>query len=146
MTEEDMERLTADTEVKSEKIRILFREGVERADIARFMGVQYSYVQNILKRSGLLQAAPSGHQVSTKPASVYTCRVEAGGKISLPSQFLEEYRIGEGDTLICHDGEAGLVIMSRRDAAEWLRKIARERMPGEAALIDALLGDPSGSP
>ena len=140
-----MERLTADTKVKSEKIRILFREGVQRADIARFMGVQYSYVQNILKRSGMLETAADRQQKDFDRGAIYTVTVERSGKITLPPEFLKEHGIGEGETLICHDDEAGLVLMSRNAAAEWLRRIARERMPAEAALLDALLGPPSGS-
>lgn len=142
MTEEEMERLTAGTDVKSERIRILYRKGVERADIARFMGVQYSYVQNILKRSGLIETAADRRRKGGEDVPVYTVRVEPGGRIALPDRYLEKTGLREGEVLVCREGEGGLVIMNRDAAAAILREAARERMPGEAALLEALLDDP----
>lgn len=139
MTHEEMERLTAHTDVKSEKIRVLFKEGVERADIARFMGVQYQYVHNILKRSGLLdKPAGQGRQASDADR-VYTVTVTRGGKIALPPEYMERHGIEEEDLLICRVESGGLTIMSRDAAADVLREAAKERMPAEAALLEALL-------
>lgn len=139
MDQDEMVRLTAGTEVKSEKIRILFKAGVKRAAIADFLGITYQHVQNVLKRSNLLSrsAGPAGDQAGSQ---VYTIALEAGGKITLPSEYLAKQGVSKGDVLICREDAGGLVIMSRDAAANALSEIARERMPGEAALLDALLG------
>ncbi|MGN3973646.1 AbrB/MazE/SpoVT family DNA-binding domain-containing protein [Tsuneonella sp. SYSU-LHT278] len=144
MTHEEMERLTAHTDIKSEKIRVLFRTGVQRADIARFMGVQYQYVQNILKRSGLLDRPQPGGDQESEDVKVYTVKVTTGGAIRLPREYTKEHGINAGDTLICREGKDGLTIMSRSTAAETLRKTLEQRMPAEAALLEALL-DRTGS-
>ena len=65
--------------------------------------------------------------------------LEASGKITLPPGYLEKQGISKGDVLICREEAGGLLIMSRDAAADALREIARERMPGEAALLEALL-------
>ena len=144
MTQDEMERLTAHTEVKSEKIRILFKAGVERADIARFLDITYQHVQNVLKRAKLLRkAAPSREDADSN--QVYILTIEASGKITLPPEYLEKQGIAKGDVLICREEAGGLTIMSRDAAADALREIAKQRMPGEAALLEALLGDPPRS-
>ncbi len=142
MTQDEMERLTAHTEVKSEKIRILFKEGVERADIGRFLEISYQHVQNVLKRSKLLGKA-AAPQDAVADGQVYTVTVEVGGKISLPAEYMQKQNIAKGEVLICREEAGGLTIMSREAATDVLREVARQRMPGEAALLEALLGNRS---
>lgn len=139
MTREEMERLTAHTDNKSEKIRILFREGAERSEIYKFLGITYQHVQNVLKRSGLLRKHADRENQSSDGTVVYTVTIDANGKITLPPEFVESEALTKGDTLICRDGKDGLTIMSRDAAADVLREAAKERMPGEAALLEALL-------
>ncbi|MBL4858914.1 MAG: hypothetical protein JKY36_06945 [Erythrobacter sp.] len=141
MTRDEMEQLTAHTEVKSEKIRILFKAGVERADIGRFLKISYQHVQNVLKRSNLLGNAPTAQRDAPDDAGVYTVTVQAGGKIVLPAEYKEKHKIGQGEVLICREEAGGLTIMSREAAADVLREAAKQRMPGEAALLEALLGN-----
>lgn len=141
MTREEMERLTAGTDVKSEKIRILFGAGVERADIGRFMDISYQHVQNVLKRSGLLDNVRAAEREVSGDEKVYTVTVGPGGKITLPRDFTDRHGIKQGEVLICREETGGLTIMSREAAVEVVREIARQRMPGEAALLEALLAD-----
>lgn len=142
MTRDEMERITAHTEVKSEKIRILFKAGVERADIARFIDISYQHVQNVLKRSKLIGKAAAKSSGSAGN-QVYTVSVGSDGRITLPVGYAEKHGIAEGEVLICREEAGGLTIMSREAAAEVLREVARQRMPGEAALLEALLADRS---
>lgn len=141
MNDEEMNALTAGTTVKSEKIRILFKAGVERADIARFLEITYQHVQNVLKRSGLLNKAQPGRRDVSVTGQVYTVVVARGGKITLPAQYMKRHDISEGETLICREDDSGLHIMSREAAAAMLRETLKERMPGQAALLEALLAD-----
>ena len=49
-THERMEALTANLpDNKSEKIRHLAAAGYERADIAKYLGIRYQFVYNVLK-------------------------------------------------------------------------------------------------
>ena len=141
MNDDDMKALTAGTEVKSEKIRLLYKAGVERADIARFLEITYQHVQNVLKRSGLLDKTQSSKRDVSVTDEVYTLVVARGGKITLPAQYMKRHDISEGETLICREDDSGLHIMSREAAAAMLQEIAKQRMPGQAALLEALLAD-----
>jgi bifunctional DNA-binding transcriptional regulator/antitoxin component of YhaV-PrlF toxin-antitoxin module len=139
MTPHEMEERTQGVDVKAEKIRILFDAGAERGDIARFLNISYQHVHNVLKRSNRLgrpQGEPGG------VGTVFQVKVERGGRIVLPREYVEAQRISEGDLLICRDDGGNLVIMSRAAAIETVREIARRRMPEEAALIEALLSQP----
>ncbi len=141
MNDDDMKALTAGTEVKSEKIRLLYKAGVERTDIARFLEITYQHVQNVLKRSGLLDKAQSSKRDVSVTDELYTLVVARGGTITLPAQYMKRHDISEGETLICREDDSGLHIMSREAAAAMLQEIAKERMPGQAALLEALLAD-----
>ena len=99
MDREEMERLTAHTKVKSEKIRLLFKAGVERADIARFLDITYQHVQNVLKRARLLGKAAAPRD-DTRGKQVYMITLEANGKIALPPENLEGQGIANGDVQI----------------------------------------------
>ncbi|WP_374406260.1 AbrB/MazE/SpoVT family DNA-binding domain-containing protein [Pelagerythrobacter sp.] len=134
-----MKRLTDHTGVKSEKIRILYRTGVERADIARFLDITYQHVQNVLKRSGLLEPANAPGGQGGNASQVYMVTVEANSRIVLPPAWTEAQGISRGDVLICRQEEGGLRIMSREAAAEALHETMKQRMPAEAALLEALL-------
>ena len=142
MTREDMERLTAGMDNKSEKIRVLFDAGGQRADIARFLDISYQHVQNVLKRSNRLGKPAEVDRKEPERDQVYTVKIGAGGRIALPPEYIGKHDIAEGEVLICREEHGGLTIMSRAAAIEALREIARQRMPGEAGLLEALLGAP----
>lgn len=139
MIREEMEKRTAHTTVKAEKIRILFRAGVPRAEIARFLGISYQHVQNVLKRSRDLQ--DSAPPAAPESVALWIATVEKGGRITVPTSWLEQSGVCEGDVLVCRPEGDSLRIMTRAVAADALRKAARRHMPGEAALLDALIGD-----
>ena len=61
------------------------------------------------------------------------------GSLRLPPGWLDAQGLAAGDPVICRTDPRGLLIMSRAAATEALRELARKHMPGEAALLDALL-------
>ena len=61
------------------------------------------------------------------------------GSLRLPPEWLDAQGLAAGDPVICRTDPRGLLIMSRAAATEALRELARKHMPGEAALLDALL-------
>ena len=69
MTCEDMNRATEHLPTKSAKIRTLDKLGVARSDIARFLGIRYQHVRNVL-----VQPAPAHEtgQASQPPAAPAT--------------------------------------------------------------------------
>ena len=141
MTDEEMHRLIAGSPTKSESIRRLFGAGISKAAIARFMELRYQHVYNVL-----LRETPPDHEgvtASSEPAFT-ALQVDARGKVQLPASFLSANGLDSGGTLFCRHDSRGLTLMSRESALDGLREVARKRMPDQAALLDALLGDPPG--
>ena len=142
MTREDMERLTAGETVIAEKIRILHGAGASRSEIADFLGKRYQHVHNVLKRCGLLEKpgeAEGSDRVDS--STIHTVTLQANGTIALPPEWLEAQQLGEGALLILREQDGGLSIISRTAAVQALRDEARQLMPGQAPLLEALLAD-----
>ena len=133
MDRQEMERLTGHTDNISEKIRILYRAGVERSEIAHLLDRRYQQVQNVLKRSGLL--------VRPEPASASEQEAIPSEFIvlTLPSEFVSKAGLSEGDELIATVEPGKITIMSREQAASLLLEAALRHMPGQADLLGALL-------
>ena len=62
---------------KSEAIRLLARQGLPVADIARQIGVRYQHAYNVLKQGGLLDSSPS---------NIASVRAAATGKSEKPQR------------------------------------------------------------
>lgn len=130
----------------SEKIRLLYDASVPPADIARFLDRRYQHVYNVIKdHKRKIAARPVGEARQAAPeASVSSPAVRLvvgrGGSLRLPAEWLDGEDLKEGDVVVCRAEARGLLIMSKAAATEMLREIALARMPGEADLLDALLG------
>lgn len=140
MTEDEMNTLIADAPTKSESIRRLFRAGVSKAAIGRFMDLRYQHVYNVL----LKESPPQAGAVTAVDTGFTPVKVDGKGKVQLPADFLTSNGLQDGGTLFCRTDVHGLSLMSREAALDHLREVARKRMPDQAALLDALL-DIAGS-
>jgi hypothetical protein len=148
VTEVEMDRLTAGITTKAAKVRALNEAGVSTADIGRYLDIRYQHVYNVLLRAGAISKTESAVPTPSGDAIVLT--LEPGGSVRLPASFLSEHGLAEGDRLICRTGPDGMTIMSRTRALDHLREVARNRMPEESDLFEALLtpfgGDKGRSP
>jgi len=151
-----MAELVAAAANKSEKIRILHRNGVPKADIGRFLGIRYQHVYNVLLREVATREGASPRPAREESAdaggtaSYFDIVIGEGGILRLPEAWLAGEGIKAGDSLVCRHDADGLTLMSRDAALRHLGEIARQRMPEQAGLIEILLrqGGPglSGSP
>jgi len=146
MDRDEMERITADVKVIADRIRILHDAGAERSEIARFLDKKYQHVHNVLKRSNRLAGAPEPSVPVDTGGDIHSVTIAAGNRIALPASWLQNQGLAEGSVLICREEDGSLRIMSRAAASAVLRGLARQRMPDQAALLDALLGPDTGKP
>lgn len=137
MTDEEMTTLTADAKTVSDKIRILDRAGVKKADIGRFLNIRYQHVYNVLDRDRRKGGSALPKTAAAGPT--FTLKLSKNGQISLPSEYLEEEGLSGGDLLVCRRDPDGIRIMTRTAAVEHVRKLAHQRMPDEAGLLELLL-------
>lgn len=141
MTDKEMHSLIVDSPSKSESIRRLFRAGVSKAAIGRFMDLRYQHVYNVL----LKESPPHRDDAPASSEPGFTALpIDGKGKVQLPADFLVANGLEKGGTLFCRHDPKGLTLMSRESALDHLREVARKRMPDQAALLDALL-DLAGS-
>ena len=138
MNRDQMEQISAQAGTLSEKIRILYDAGVSKADIANFLERRYQHIYNVIKD---YEARRAGGAVGAPPtAEVISLALGRDGTVCLPADWIEAEGLKAGDAIICRTEARGLLIMSRTAAIEALRDLARRHMPGEAAMLDALLG------
>lgn len=160
-----MKELTNGLPTKSAKIRALSEAGCSRADIARFLGIRYQHVRNVLVQSG--QPSPCGAtepetpgasglaeeqahfgdapaMVAAAPDGIrhrVSLKLDAGGRVLIPAAMREAMQVGEGDTVLAwlEDGELHLV--TPRVALRQAQALARRLMPDAGSLADELIAE-----
>lgn len=150
-----MKELTKGLATKSDKIRVLSENGYSRGDIAKFLGIRYQHVRNVLVQSA--KKAPPGLEEGAAPCLAgspaasaapegirhrMSLKVDAGGRVLIPAAVREAMQIEEEDTVLAwlEDGELHLVSpqVARRQAQE----LARRLLGGGAGnLADELIAD-----
>ena len=145
MNRDEMERLTAEGVSLSDRIRILHDAGVPRAEIATFVGRRYQHIYNVIKDYEARRRAGTAPPPAVQ-GEVLKLVLGKEGALRLPSEWLDAQRLQAGDTVICRTDPRGLLIMSRAAATEAVLELASRHMPGEAALLGALLSGSQEKP
>ena len=158
--ERQMSALTASLpDNKSEKIRRLAAAGFKRADIARFLGVRYQFVYNVLSAAeerarqeprGSVQEVHSTTEVAPREPQARSSErsskwqwteVGKGGRIDLPSAFLQALGVNEGDSVqLALEGEV-VRVLSRAAALRELQEDIRRYVPDVVSLVDELIAE-----
>lgn len=150
MTHEEMDRLTAGMTSKAAKVRALNEAGVTTGDISRYLDIRYQHVYNVLLRAGAIEkATPSRDAKATVlggDGEIIVGRVNEAGAIELPAGIMERYGLIAGEALFCRAMNDGLAVLSHQAAREAITQAAREKMPEQAALLEALIGKPPAPP
>ncbi|TWD02114.1 hypothetical protein FB595_1153 [Sphingobium sp. AEW010] len=141
MANEQMDRLTEGLDTKAAKVRALHAAGVSTGDIGRYLGIRYQHVYNVLLRAGLIEKAGAA---SEKPAlsgdaEIIVAQIGKSGGIELPDAVMQHYGLAVGATVYCQVLPEGLMILSQEAVLKQVTALAREKMPEQAALIEALL-------
>jgi len=150
-----MDALTAGVETKSDKIRRLDEAGYKRADIARYLGIRYQFVYNVLTqprsaqgrpantagdRKVSLGAGPRTETADAASAPVWSwTTVGKGGAVQLPAAFLAALGVEEGDHVQLSCVGDTVRILGRRAALQELQKQVRSYVPEGVSLVDELL-------
>lgn len=131
MTDEEMVALTEGLERKSDRMRVLNKHDVPRADIARFLGVRYQQVRNTLegdKRTGYDPVATHGHEGPDNGPdadSAYALvSVAADGSISLGAELLKLIPGTSDEAVYVIKMENGLLVTSMEGAARSLVRLS----------------------
>lgn len=152
-----MDELTAGVETKSDKIRRLDEAGYKRADIARYLGIRYQFVYNVLTQprpaQGRAAKRAGGREVSlgaarqTKGADAASApawswaAVGKGGVVELPASFLAALGVEEGDHVQLSCVGNTVRILGRQAALRELQEQVRSYLPEGVSLVDELLAE-----
>ena len=154
---ERMEQIVEGLPSKSEKIRQLAAAGFKKADIARFLGIRYQFVYNVLSApapktrrtseaaSGFdhrpLDGGSPGEPSRGEPSRWTWTQVEKGRRISLPAAFCDALGIGEGDDVQLHLEDDRVEILTRGTALRSLQEEVRRYVPEGRSLVDELIAE-----
>jgi AbrB family looped-hinge helix DNA binding protein len=156
-----MKELTKGLATKSDKIRVLSEHGYSRGDIARFLGIRYQHVRNVLVQSSPKRPAsgtPPGFEESAAapyfagpPAMPSAApegirhrvrlKVDAGGRVLIPAAVREAMHIGEDDTVLAWLEDGGLHLVSPEVARRQAQALARKLMGNTGCLADELIAE-----
>lgn len=152
-----MDELTAGLPSKSAKMRELANSGYKRADIARYLGVRYQFVYNVLSAAHHASNnqeqsndAQGGNGESPEPdrdvgtaaavkAKWIWATVGKDGLVGLPSAFLGALGVMEGDQVQLTLEKNTIRILNRTSALRELQKQVRRYVPENVSLVDELL-------
>lgn len=161
----EMAKLAQGLPSKAAKIRALAAAGYARADIARFLGVRYQHVRNVLVQQPpmageaeheaaqgfaeeaagppSLRGAPPAGFSRTPPAGLSTeafrgnLTAEADGGIVIPGGMLAGAGIAPGETVLVRVADGEIRLSGYRSTLERLNRIAgRFRRPGVSEVDD----------
>jgi bifunctional DNA-binding transcriptional regulator/antitoxin component of YhaV-PrlF toxin-antitoxin module len=141
-----MVSLTRGLTNKSEMMRRLHAAGYLRAEIAKFLGVRYQFVRNVVEEAErrneaarLAPLAPTQQDVAC--ARTATMKLRGDGSVVLPPELREGLSLKEGDKLIGILEQGEIRLLTVAGAVRLAQAIVRESVPAGTALSDELLDD-----
>ncbi len=129
---------------KSEKIRLLKRQGMRQADIARALGIRDQFVSNVVRREASDSPAPARRYELDKP---YTETLQAwtqigeGGRVVIPAVMRAALGVQGGDTVLLRFDDGELRILTPRQAIRRAQELVRQYVPEGVSLADELIAE-----
>jgi hypothetical protein len=135
MTQNEMERIASAHVSKAAKVRALNEAGVSTTDISNFLGIRYQHTYNVL-----LRAKRIGRDTeAVEQGPILSLQVQPDGTVVLPEALLSIFALQGGGELFARQTEEGLLLMPRAVAIAEMQRVAAERMPEHASLLNSLL-------
>jgi AbrB family looped-hinge helix DNA binding protein len=144
MTPSDLRASVEHLPTTSAKIRALAARGVERADIARTLGIRYQHVRNVLERDKARAAAlaeppqPALHHDNMPSVKV---RLGPDGRVVVPAAIRDALGLKEGDVLFARLEGGEIKLLTPRAAMMRAQAIVRQFIPDNVSLVDELIAD-----
>lgn len=133
----DLKRRLGELNTVADRIRLLDREGIARADIARILDKRYQHVRNVLERDREKSTAPP---VIT-PGRPVRLEVTADGSLTIPAELLREVDALPGSAVNLHVKDGELRIVPLALALKQVQAYLATIIPPEVNLTDELIAD-----
>jgi antitoxin component of MazEF toxin-antitoxin module len=142
-----MERIADGLRTKSAKIRALSQAGFARADIARFLGVRYQHVRNVLT-----QKEPDHRPEVTPPLASTGLRSVRAGKpasrliveqagLLIPLELLKQAGLNPGAVVVARADDGEITLRSTAAAIRRAQELVAAFVRGGDSLAESLLDD-----
>lgn len=133
----ELTRLVEQLPTKSAKIRRLDEAGLPRADIARFLGIRYQHVRNVLVAD---EQKARRQEPEAKPGPVHV-QIDEAGRVLVPAALRKWLGVQPGDRLIMEPGEGRLSLSTQAAALDRARTILKRYVPEGTSLADEIIAD-----
>ncbi len=128
----------------SDRIRLLDRNGFERAEIARLLGKRYQHVRNVLE-GDRARAAGRDDIIVPGPTEVFSLDVSEKGMLHLPPELTKGLEIDGGGVLSARleNGQLTMVepVVALRRVQEALRPLANKLKAEGRSIVDELIAE-----
>jgi hypothetical protein len=146
---ERFETLTRSVTTTSDKIRVLGREGVRTAVIAKYLNIRHQHARNVLVAAGLYRdgrdsthaAQPSVQPGAEEQDQCAWLEISADGTVKLPPQLLKASGLSLGDRAHVRLSADSLEILSKQAALKRAQAMVRKYVPEGASLVDDLIAE-----
>ena len=138
----EMSRIVKDLPSKSAKIRALDAAGCQRADIARFLGIRYQFVRNVLVNGPPKSALPRPTG-SNAPGNVESqkLRIAEDGRLVIPTEMRRAMLVDETGTITARVVDGELRVLTPKAALRSMQRMVREASPGGTSMADELIAE-----
>ncbi len=120
---------------KSAKIRALNAAGLPRADIARFLGVRYQHVRNVLV------ADEKRAQARAQRPEPVCVKLDEAGRLVVPAAFRDWIGVKPGERLVLEAEEGGVRLTPQSAALDRSRVLLKGYLPDGVSLSGEIIAD-----
>lgn len=124
----------------SDKIRVLDRAGVKRAEIARQLGKRYQHVRNVLEADAqkLKKFAVDASRADSSETAL-RLTVSRNGTLQIPKEMLSAMKISDGGALAARLENGELRLISPVAALKNAQSLVQKLVPCDISLADELI-------
>lgn len=138
---QDMQAIAANLPTKSAKIRALGGAGYERADIARFLGIRYQHVRNVLVQA-VGKKQQEAREVASEGCEIREwAQVGADGRVLIPMPVRQRMGLENGGKVLMEFEDGALRLTNRCETIRGIQEMVAEYVPEDVSLVDQLLAE-----
>jgi bifunctional DNA-binding transcriptional regulator/antitoxin component of YhaV-PrlF toxin-antitoxin module len=137
-TKTAMDRIAAGLATKSDKIRALGGAGYARGDIARYLGIRYQHVRNVLVHA---KAKENLGEAGDVPPRQEWAQVGPDGRVVIPAAYRRLLGIEDGGPILMLLEDGGVRLVGRDAAVRRAQELVARYVPQGVQLSDELIAE-----
>ena len=138
----EMSRIVDDLPTKSCKIRALDAAGYKRADIARFLGIRYQFVRNVLV-NGPPKSEAGKSPRTDEPGSIDSqkLRIAEDGRLVIPAEMRRAMLVDETGMITARVVDGELRVLTPKAALRSLQRMGQKASADGISMADELIAE-----